>query len=688
MNIWTKISIIACTFFLSLLLPNLLNGQNPEFENHSIKDTTQLRSIIKQKIVDLETSNQFNEEEIYSILQSSLVLKDTLSFFDLSDGSEELYFRKNSLDQEAIVFLTACQKMLGTEDYRHGEFNNKLGNYYKRINFQIEALEAYFKSFEWHKKYENDGTSIPCGNIADIYIRNENYEKALKYIALANSYSVKMPNKNGRLYNMIYDYFMFGEVYCKLENYSKAEEYYEKSLATAREFNRDQTMIRALSESSDFFSKIGKYEYCEKLFEEGSKLLEKNKSLEGTTINSFILKKNQYYLNIGSIEKAANPKDLQFTNPDLQVKLLQYSADYYGQKKDIDNTILYYNKILAERERSERASKVNVLKSIEEKYINKELKEKNKALANEIEGRRKISLMILAVLGLISSLLFLQMANNRRHKKLNGLLKAKSDELISSNENLKKSNEELERFAYIASHDLKTPLQNIISFTDLLEKQLANNENKQVEQYLSYIKEGGTRLKNLITDTLEYSRISYSEKEDTRENVDLNLLLKDLKQSMLGYLNDHNASISQVGNLPTIESNKYSSIFILFQNFIENGIKYNKSEEPTIKIYAKENANSLSIFIEDNGIGISKEYHEKVFVLFSRLHNHDQYSGTGLGLSICKKIIDQHKGEIYINSTEGQGTTFEIKFPLDKIISENSSNKVLEVGLEVQHDIS
>ena len=655
-------------------------GQNNGTAYLSIKDTTQLRTIINQKIADLEASNQVGEDEIFSILKSSVELKDTLSFFKLSDYSEKLIFRKNGLDQKAIVFLTECQKILGEKDTRHGEFNNKLGNYYKRINFQIEALEAYFKSFEWYKKYDNNNASIPCGNIAAIYINNENYENAIKYIELANSYSVKMTNPKGRFYNMIYDYFMFGEVYCKLENFSKAEEYYEKSLTTAREFNQDETTIRALTESSDFYSKIGKYEYCEKLFEEGSKLLENNKSLKGNSINSFILKKNQYYLNIGSIEKAANPKEIQFTNPDLQVKLLQYSADYYGQMKDIDNTVLFYKKILAERERSERESKVNVLKSIEEKYINKELKEKNKELANEIEGRRKISLIILAVLGLISSLLILQMANNRRHKKLNGLLKAKSDELISSNESLTKSNEELERFAYIASHDLKTPLQNIISFTELLEKQLGNDKNEQINQYLMFIKEGGVRLKNLITDTLEYSRISYSEKEETCEEVDLNILLEDLEQSMLGYLNDHNASISQVGDLPTIVANKYSSIFILFQNFVENGIKYNKSEQPTINIYAKENVNSHSIFIEDNGIGISKEYHEKVFVLFSRLHNHDEYSGTGLGLSICKKIIDQNKGEISINSTKGQGTTFEIIFPVDRIISKNSSNNLLEVG--------
>jgi len=303
----------------------------------------------------------------------------------------------------------------------------------------------------------------------------------------------------------------------------------------------------------------------------------------------------------------------------------------------------------------------------EELIFNKELKEKNEELSDVIKKRKRTIYIILPTFIMISSLLMLQLVNNQRYKRLNELLKTKTKELENSNEHLAKSNEELERFAFIASHDLKTPLGNVINFTHLLERELKPYGGEKALEYLSFIKKGGERLNNLIIDTLEYSRLSYVEKTNQKQTIDLNILLGELQNSMQSYIEERNASIILPDNLPSIKAD-HSAIFLLFQNLLENGMKYNNSKTPTIEIYLKESDEFISVSIEDNGLGIPEEHHNEVFVMFSRLHNKREYEGSGLGLSICKKIVEKLHGEICIQSKMGEGSIFEIKLPHDLII--------------------
>ncbi len=303
---------------------------------------------------------------------------------------------------------------------------------------------------------------------------------------------------------------------------------------------------------------------------------------------------------------------------------------------------------------TEQMAKANELLSLE---INKQKLEQRFLLAGVI--------ILFVILGLIYQLL-------RQKKEYNLMLEHKvaerTDQLEHSNKILMETNMELERFVFIASHDLKTPLNNIINFTKLLEKRLSNSEDKDTHEYLSFIKEGGIRLNKLIKDTLEYSKQSMQEDQQF-EQIDLNKLLEQVEQSISNYIQINNAKIIIQNNLPKIEAH-HSSIVVLFQNLIENGIKYNESTEPTINIYHKETNRHHSIFVEDNGIGISEEYHEKVFTMFTRLHSHYTYEGSGLGLSICKKIMQKMGGDITLIKNNDTGSIFELKFPLDIIYTQ------------------
>lgn len=308
--------------------------------------------------------------------------------------------------------------------------------------------------------------------------------------------------------------------------------------------------------------------------------------------------------------------------------------------------------------------------------------ERNRILAIEnqnqkLEIDKDRGVFILFILGfiilglLITYFSKLSRDNARESKKLEMLVKQRTEELensnaalLSTNKELTESNTELERFTFIASHDLKTPLHNMINFAGLLERKLKKEEDKEVKDYLSYILEGGKRMNMLIEDVLEFSKLSKKNTREEKKAVNLNSLTEEAKRSVSGYSEYKNAALEVPESLPTLYVNP-AKVFILFKNLIENGIKYNESENPRITITHEVNHDALSIFVEDNGIGIKKEFHDRIFTMFSRLHNYSDYAGSGLGLSICKKVVEELNGKIGFTSVPGEGTVFRIDLPAE-----------------------
>lgn len=241
----------------------------------------------------------------------------------------------------------------------------------------------------------------------------------------------------------------------------------------------------------------------------------------------------------------------------------------------------------------------------------------------------------------------------------NKQLKVSNEDLQRLNLKLENSNEELERFAYIASHDLKTPLNNIYSFSLLLEKELKDHPNPRISEFLHYIKSGSERMNTLIKSVLEFSKLERIQEE--KEEVNLNDILDEVKSNISSYIDERNASIILENKLPTIHFYR-SEMLKLFQNLIENGIKYNNSETPTVSILSEESGGYVCLGFKDNGIGIDPMHHNTITKMFARLHNQSEYEGSGLGLSICKKIIKRMKGKLIIESEGKEGSLFMIKF--------------------------
>lgn len=226
------------------------------------------------------------------------------------------------------------------------------------------------------------------------------------------------------------------------------------------------------------------------------------------------------------------------------------------------------------------------------------------------------------------------------------------------NKDLQRSNEELEDFAYVASHDLQEPLRMVYSFVQLLEDRLKDKVDDKGKQYINHIEQGAQRMQNMLRDLLEYSRVNTN--SDSKEEVALSEVVKNSLKDLSARIKKSKAEV-EFGKLPTVYAIP-SQMERLFINILSNAIKYCK-RSPKIKIGFEEREDSYLVYIRDNGIGIEKQYHEKIFTIFQRLHNREEYEGNGVGLAVCKRIMNKHHGLIYVESEPAEGSTFYLEFP-------------------------
>jgi PAS domain S-box-containing protein len=231
--------------------------------------------------------------------------------------------------------------------------------------------------------------------------------------------------------------------------------------------------------------------------------------------------------------------------------------------------------------------------------------------------------------------------------------------LQAAHEELKRSNAELEQFAYVASHDLQEPLRMVASYTQLLGRRYEAKLDQDAREFMAYIVDGATRMKQLIEDLLAYSRVGTKRQEF--KPVALEAPLRRALFNLRAAIEEAGAAVTY-DPLPTVHGDEVQ-LGQLLQNLVGNALKFRSDSVPRIHLAVMDTPGEFQIEVRDNGIGIEPQYYERIFMVFQRLHNKGEYPGTGIGLAICKKVVERHGGRIWVESRAGEGSSFFFTLP-------------------------
>jgi signal transduction histidine kinase len=295
------------------------------------------------------------------------------------------------------------------------------------------------------------------------------------------------------------------------------------------------------------------------------------------------------------------------------------------------------------------------------------------------------NLLALLFLSLAGMVIFQEMGQRRRAEEevrslnvdLEQRVANRTAELAERAKDLARSNGELQQFAYVASHDLQEPLRMVASFTQLLAKRYSDKLDDDAREFINYAVDGAKRMQTLISDLLSYSRVGTQGK--AFELVHCDAVLDRVLKSLQLAIEDTGAVITREP-LPAVAGDSIQ-LTQLFQNLLTNAIKFHGKKPPLVQISTENNGSMWKIAVRDNGIGISPEHADRIFVIFQRLHTKTEYPGTGIGLAICKKIVERHGGRIWVEASPGGGSTFFFTIP----VAHNKQNQ--EVQERQQDDV-
>ncbi|MEZ5039926.1 MAG: tetratricopeptide repeat protein [Saprospiraceae bacterium] len=564
------------------------------------------------------------------------IAKNNIGTYYLNQGNYPLslqYF------QEALV-----------HDGETGEFIDPMSTYanigiiHEELGDEKKAIDYYLKSAEAARlKGGEANLAYAQLDIGYVDCMLEKYDSALQHYQDALVIYKKLKHQNRVAETLYY----IGEIY-------QYQKYFEKALAIQKEALQIYQQIHSVADIpsmygviANLYKEMERYEEAIAYYKEAIKLAQDG--ILTSLLPTMYKDLSMIYVDIHDYENAYH-----------------YNVMYEALKDTLFNEITH-DRIA----KLETTYELKVEQAENEKLINEQ---KHQALILGQRTLMAIGASLIALLVVIITIILYK--SNRVKAKLNRDLEQKVEErtaaLEAANQKLLQSNDELERFTYIASHDLKEPLRNITSFVNLMQRKLEKIADPDLQEYMGFVTRNTKQLYGLVEDILAHSRIG-AQGQKTGKAIDLNVLLEEIKMGLRSMLEEKNAQIFSE-ELPVILGHK-SELFMVLKNLVENGLKYNESPNPQVRINCKQEKDQVLFEVADNGIGIAPVYHDRIFEMFTRLNNRSIYLGSGIGLATCKKIIQKYQGEIWLESKVGKGSTFFFTLPLKKI----SENQVLEM---------
>ena len=565
--------------------------------------------------------------------------------------------------QEAEKFYEEGIEAYDKAKYKAGfaHCNLNLGNVYIEQFRYAQGIQYYYNALKIYEELKlHRYIGMANNNIGNIYKDNQNYKKAYEHYEKA-SQSYQIDKDSLQIINVNLN---IGSTYLDEENYDNAIQILYKALEDAKNTGFIHPLPVIYNNITACHINLGNF----KLAEQNNKMAEQSAAMNKNkveTMNANLLAAEMYHRKKDykkSIQLAQIAYDAAIKNKHLVV-LSDASKILYADYKAINKfeTSLDYlelNKTYRDSLFNESRMKIPLSKDFEyqlEKQKRAQIIEQEKdklAYKAELDFQRLILIFFIIsflILGIAAIVIY---KNFKAKKMAEGELEKKNAML----EKYIESNIQLEQFAHIASHDLKSPLRTVGSFSSLLKRRAKDKLNENELEYLDMISNAAKLMWNLVDDLMTYSQVNSLQMNLTSNNA--NHLVEEVLANLDFSIKEKKAEI-KAANLPAKMMMDETKVRQVFQNLIANSLKFMPSgRTPEININCIPENGFWKFSIQDNGIGIPDEYQEKIFKPYKQLHTKDKYEGTGMGLAICKKIVQKHGGDIYFESEEGKGTTF------------------------------
>ncbi len=489
-----------------------------------------------------------------------------------------------------------------------------MGNWEDSQEYYLKGIEVAEAARELTIPLKNE-LGYLYHNISVLHKTSESKDYPLQCLHKAFDYFQETGNKQGlaRCFNL------YGNHQTDLRNYEVAVEYHLKSYELFTELNEIYFASVIQNNLGIVYCELGR-------FDEGFKHLFASLAVKEISNNKNGLSASYINLGLGFMLKNDHEEAIKYMH------LAEATLQELESKSDLSTVYQHLSELYSKVQNFEKAFKYHLIydKSKDEMF------NFDKAAAI-MDAKSKFEL--------------------EKKRKEAELLRQKNIEIENYAHQLEVSNNELKQFAHVASHDLKEPLHMISNYIKLLEKRLANQMSSDARDYMDFLNEGAERMYSLINSLLSLSKIT---SEYTTEQVDMHAIINQV-QKELGTNHTEDISVT-TSDMPLIVANT-NYMIQLFSNLISNSIKFNRNKKITIDIQAIRTEKEVTFKITDNGIGISPEYFDKIFVVFQRLNARDEFPGTGIGLAMCKKIVDAMRGKIWVEQNQIGGSTFILSIP-------------------------